>query len=465
MKVRFIKYPSVGIILLVLLGPYIYLCQYLHLYEDDFCRAHYPISAFLNNFLFWLQNENGRYINALITNLPVYNLYVYRLLPIIFLTLLLFSWYRFVTMLANNLNFQISRFQLLVITVFAVSHFIQFMPATAQFLYWFAGSTVYLLPFVALLELCSMFIVFQNKPTLNQGYIIFLIIFCCGSNEIATGVLGFLLFGHLLHCLYNKRVNLSQLLKYSLVYLVAIIPLLFLKGTQKRLDYYEDKSNLIQSMLNASKASIVTIYNELLQPEVVSLLFVIIAMSIFNRRINFKTFGSIKDLLKKIVFSISMYWCAFFVMYYATGAATFNLNRTGNFLQGLFLIFLIFNVLNFVSKITIEAKNQMVIYNLLFLLVSTSICIYFQVKSSNYKEALYEISSKKADKFDEMMQLRFKTLAESSNEDIYLEEIEIPKIIYTRDLYNDSEYWVNGCYRAMVERKYAIRVKSITLEY
>ena len=92
-KIRFLDYALILILITAFLMPVLYITQYTHLFADDWCRTTTNFQKLIPNINFWYENLSGRYINAIFSYLPVYNLLVIRFIlgiSVIFLGIALY---------------------------------------------------------------------------------------------------------------------------------------------------------------------------------------------------------------------------------------------------------------------------------------------------------------------------------------------------------------------------------------
>jgi len=67
----------IALLIVITIVPFFWVILFVYLAADDICRIGIEkTSQFLHS---WYFNENGRYVNALFSVLPVYNIAIYRL--------------------------------------------------------------------------------------------------------------------------------------------------------------------------------------------------------------------------------------------------------------------------------------------------------------------------------------------------------------------------------------------------
>lgn len=442
--------------------PFAYLSRYVYLFSDDMSRAGYLISSLFDRYFLWVNNENGRYINALLTNLSVYDLKIQRFVPILFLVFFLLAIFYFLKSLEIRNGLRTPKLYLVTASLVVGSQVISKLPVVAHFLYWFAASTVYLLSLVALLLLSSNFI---RKRFLGKYLFIncSLIIFCCGSNEMSAAIIGILLIGIFTNQIFQQKVSAKKnLLIYGGVYTLSIIPLIFLSGAQSRINYYEDQSNLLDALYRATYSTLAVSFDNIFNWHNIFLAFFFMCLFLngYRKKISISR-KKLRTYISNVVISFGCFWVSFFVLYYAVGRAAFNLDRTGNFLNVVFLIVLVFNLYSL--NVFIEAREKTDKNYRYFFGVLAIILMIFNYSSTNYQTAVNDILSGKAANFSTEMKKRLEYLKKTDEVVIKLKKIEVPKTIYSQDLSEDPEYFHNWWLKELINRKYQKEIKSISL--
>tara|TARA_R110002012_G_scaffold281843_2_gene471415 strand:- start:6360 stop:7763 length:1404 start_codon:yes stop_codon:yes gene_type:complete len=464
--IKGVKTIVVAIIIFILFGPYIYLSKYIYLSSDDFGRAYYNISTFGDRYYYWVTHENGRYINALVTNLPVYNLKLQRIIPVIFIFLFLFAIYSFLKSLILSKRLFLNKSLIFIISTLVTSHIISALPLTAHFFYWFAASTVYLLPLVGLLFLTSNFI----KSRFFGKYFYFnllLIIICVGSNEMAAAIIGVLILLTISIALIEKKFSFSRKFSvYFLIYGFVLSPLLFLKGTQNRIAYYEEGTNLFHAIFASTYSTLAEMISNFFKIE--NLLILLLIGLLFNngKKINLKLNKKLFfNFLLKSALAIFCFWSTFFVLNYSVGRATFNLYRTGNFQNVVFLIVTIYIIFEFFSIFEWDERAKGIINNLnkILILIVLIALGTIHLKSENYTSAVSDIYSGKARNFSRTIEQRLITLKNSEKSNIIFKLIDTPKSIYVDYLFPNPDHTVNMWYVDMINRQFNTQIKTITV--
>src|SRR5680860_157206 len=66
------------VLIVVFIAPFIYTTRFIYLSADDYCRASSSFIFFIENIKDWYLHHNGRYVNAVFSYLPLYNVTALR---------------------------------------------------------------------------------------------------------------------------------------------------------------------------------------------------------------------------------------------------------------------------------------------------------------------------------------------------------------------------------------------------
>ena len=145
MKIQSLFYISISVILaLVFIIPFLYITKYTFLSADDICRAPASFHNYFINVFNWYINHNGRFTNAILSYLPVYNLQIYRWVLGCSIMLLGITIFYFIKKVFEFFNFEESIYKTIFITLIFYITIISQIPSVNQFFYWYAGTTAYL---------------------------------------------------------------------------------------------------------------------------------------------------------------------------------------------------------------------------------------------------------------------------------------------------------------------------------
>lgn len=409
---------------------------------DDFTRTHFwSFDSYFAQIIKWYQEHNGRYFNAILTNIPFFYLpYIYKL------TFLIFGVFFVVTFkkLINTVIPSIKANKSWVIATSIFSIMILLTPLVVSGYYWFAGVTVYLFSFLCLILIYRYFIRYLNGEILSAFDLInisLLIFAAIGSNELTMLILLFMLSVALIRSFLRKdqfiQVLCLNILSWGCSYFVFAAAY-----TADRKSGYKGLS-LTDSIFSALTGVFEYLFKYLFTEPI----FILASVLIFILLIKHIKAEDIKYPLRPLIALATVLIVLFInllLLNYAQGE--FNINkphRTNNMVFFYFFtswfLFLIslakaFSSMEFLTRILIQPK--VLTYLPLIVLIMPFI-------STNYDNVLTDLSNGLARNFSDFRVARLDYAIAIKNEKLVLlpQNPYRPKTISRLDLSKDSTNW------------------------
>lgn len=452
------------LLIIVFIGPYLYISQYIYLSQDDFCRTIISWNSFLPRLRLWFLNENGRYINAFLSLMPVYDLKIYRSIPVLMVVCLIISFRYFIKNLGALFEFKIPGYIIFLITILITIQIFIKLPFIFEFVYWYAGITVYFVSVLLILLFLNSLIVFDFTKRRSLIVISLLIILINGNNEMALLLVNFILGLILIYGLKTKSRKLKSIVTFNAISWISSLPLLLATGSEVRRSYYPNGGDFVFSMKSSflSAASFM-VKNVIGFPDI--LLWIGLVSLLFCTSIKSKStkINPIKiSPLALAIFSFFALMSQMFVIYYAVGMLKVYEGRIANFIHVIFIILIAINLINLIPYFNdkwphIIQKKKMLPFALIF------IGLYLLNNAfvgKNYNQVINDLSSGNAENYKTEIEKRLKYINSTEEVDIEFNTITLPKTITNFDLRTES-YWGNDCYMNMVNKEYSKNIKSI----
>ena len=254
---RFGWVSGVLFLLFLALLPFVLLAAYCHPSADDFwltnmviAKGPWQAQAEIR------QNWSGRYTAMLFGSfnpLVYYSFTFYKVLPVVFLVLLVAGLY----WLVAELNYyQLPRRQLLAIALLLLALYLYQMPTVAQTIYWMSGSLTYQSANILLLFLLAALIRFYRKVHKPGLYflklLITLLLFAAiGCNETTMAMVAFLIFSLVLFTFYQQQQLNYFMVRLMLVTIVACSLVILAPGNAVRALVYPQQHDLAYALTYA----------------------------------------------------------------------------------------------------------------------------------------------------------------------------------------------------------------------
>lgn len=466
MKTKRILQISCAIILILLfIFPVLYPINFTFLAADDYCRASANFGQYFDNINSWFLRHNGRYTNAFLSYLPIYDLKAYRLFLLLSIILLLITLFYFIKKIFYFFKLKTSNIEILLTTIiFFITIFNQ-LPSVYEFFYWLAATTVYLYSVILLLLFLMLIInLFQSNVKIWKAAII--IVLLNGNSEMLIGLSNYLLLFTLVYIFKTTNSINKKVLFLNFVGWVSTLIVIFSPGSISRQSHYSEGGNIFGSAISAILSAGMFILKGLIEfPYLI--LYLGFALFIFHSiRKNEKKSIKYINPLKFIIISFIGVASVFFVPYFATGYLKVNYGRIGNLIHIVTLIFLFLNLINFSFFLKSKLKYQRIIVKTdrIFPVFIMMFLFIIMFNSSNYSILLKEIGNNDFEKYAELKEKRKILIQNSNSSEISLERISGTKTLGSFDITENPHNWINSCYTQMINNLYDLNIESIVIE-
>jgi len=456
LRKKHLYYLFSGLLVIIFIFPFVYLAKYTILISDDLCRFDVSSGTYFENVQEWYLTHNGRYINALISSLPAYNITTYRVIIASQFLVLGIMLYRFVHEILKLFEIDLKNFREIFLTVLVFIVLIAKMPSLFEFFYWYAASTVYLFSFIFFLLFLEFAVSCYFGKKWNFYLTAFLIIFVNGNNELLIGLSNLILFALLINDFLRFRKLNMYLIALNIISGLSSLFLIVSPGTISRQAQHSYGENLIGSIKVAIIYGGKYILTNLF--EMPYFLFLIFIFLFIHQKAKFKNY--IPPSFLFLISYLSM-TSIFFIVYYATGLFQVYTGRIGNLTSLIFLIFAVLNLINL--AVYLKGLKNYRIFNSKYIphflvIILLSILI---LKNKNYTDLREDIVGNNLDRFEKKINERNLVLQGYSGDTLVLEKIEGTKILRSGDVFLVSEEWVRQCYTVYINKKYNLNVKKL----
>ena len=449
------------LLLVVFIGPLLYISRFIFLSFDDFCMAIKNYETFGSNLWEWYNYQNGRYVNAIFALSPVYNLAIYRIVIMSGFLLLGFALFWFVQRLFYCYD-QYENFHkkvLLSILIYIV--LVAQLPSLFEIFYWYSGVGPYLYSFVFLLFFLGSVLLYFFEQRMNFWFFALIIILLNGNNELLMILSNFIiLLLFLWDWIRERRLN-TKLLLLNIISWISSIALFFAPATFLRRGLHVYGGDFWGSVKVAFIYGTKCIAINLVEvPYLLCylIIFLVIYNSVKSRKVR---------LIRPLHLFIISYLCVisiFFIVYYATGLFGVYEGRMGNMADIIVFMFTLLNVFNF----AIYLRS----YNIFLLsaspyyapVLTACLLVFILFRNENYINIRKDILTKELVRYEEEMENRFRILAGSSNKIILLEPVEGTRIIKAADRYYVGQEWLQYCYKEYINDYFGKNFESITID-
>ncbi len=440
--------------LLLAFLPYCYLSFFSQPIAEDFGFAfqfqeHESFNELLKNSYLTM---NGRYVSNVFMYLnPLsFNSFLgYKLFPILLIALLILGNYTFIKSLKITQQKRESFIYGLVVSII----FLHNLPIISEGLYWYTGSSIYLLGLVFTLFFLSgaahLFHNYKNKKVLvGTSALLFLV---CGFNEVLTLVIVSLLFFITLFLFYKNRPSKKVFLILAILAFAFAFLMIFAPGNTFREGMYPsggDVSNTVfMSVLQTLRFGFIWVFS-------IPIIFasILLYQQVITKKIRVINLGKEVKWISLLFLPIIIIFCVA-PPYWYTGIL--GQHRTLNVAYFFFIIVWFLNVA-FWSEFVKQKRDKL---NLkLSQKVYIALLLIGILFTGNGFNALSDIFSGDAKKFNEQMKCRHTVLLNSQEEPpkkIALKPITFkPKILFVMDISKDPNFWTNQGYNGFFKLPY-----------
>lgn len=450
-----------GIIIILYVLPFVILTQYTHLGVDDICRTNSSFYNFLEGFVSWYKDHNGRYVNSLFSLLPVYDLNVYRGVLTTSMVLFFFVIYFFVK---NLLSFfgHCSIIETLIVTLTFIILIFSELPSLYELFYWYAGATVYLYSSMFFLLL----IIFLNKAVQGNGKAAivsaFLIVLVTGSTEMYIPLVNLILFTLFIYNVVREKKIHWNLLILNIISLASTLAVYLAPGSEKRKSIFSESGQFFDSLASSMETAIKISWNRFNDPTIWMFLLVIFSFS-FIKNPYMEPKRRMVNPIILLFFSAVGFVSVIFVPFFALGFLDYSAGRIIDCIYfTFFILFLInyFNLTNYFGHyISLNSFPSLAKTSILSPFFLASFLITVTLSSNNYRGMYKDFANKSYIKFDDQVRNRYQVLENSSKNIVTLAPVKDTKILMF-----DDHIFENECFIQHIRLNYNSQIKKIKLQ-
>lgn len=461
MKTANIYKFSLITLMLIMILPFILLSFYIFPSADDFSIANLVNQYGYCSYQHQMYHDwTGRFTANLIEALcPVNHLFIYRIIPVIYIILLFLSAYCFTSGLFRN---YFKRNEQLLFALGLVLLILNIMPSPAESLYWFPGATEYLLANILLLFFAALLMrIFSNKHSTAILYTSAAAIIgaaIAGLNEISLFLLYPIVMLFIIISFRNKKAFIKYLIIFLIIIIVSVLEIIA-PGNYKRMEGFDQTFNIMHALRGAGVSFIKLMGIHFSNPAFVILSLVIIIYFIQKFREGpVKPSFSIHPAISFILLPVIIY------LSFLPGYLSMGMNppmRVNALLSMVFILLWLLCLMNLAYRLSGSIRfadfkiHPFLINSLIIIVILLSILDMGKNPGGSYffrgniPKAGYTLLFK-ADTFKKQMKTRDEITVQAAAEApscLILPEItDPPEILFFTDIKKDSTHWINTHY-------------------
>lgn len=448
------------LLFIFLVLPWMYFIDFTVLQMDDFCRTNFSFTAYFSGVKNWYLSHNGRYVNALLALLPVYDLEVYRIVLVFLFLLFGYALFNLLYKLLNNQSLKTEWPPILYFSLIVLIGIIAVLPDLNEFFYWYAAASVYQFSAILFLFFISSLITFWFNGKLHFKRLLFLAVLINGNLELLAGITNLLLLiSFSLDLKRRKRPN-YRLIILNLVSWISTAIVIFAPGMTERRSFYDYGGDF----LGATKVAILygAKFIAISVLDLTSILLIVFSLLFVWKRI-YKTSKKLTYVSPPLLLLVSYLSIItmVFIIYYATG--TFDSggeSRVHNLMHLVTLIFVMINIVNLCYYLRnkvflLKAKKTIIIISTFAMLLSLTL-------NGNYRSLVRSIYKNEMDNFRSELAAR-KEVIKKGGDTLDLKYITGQGVLKTGDEFLKKEVWVQECYLDYVNTRYNKNFKAVRI--
>lgn len=457
---KWFQFGSITVLLLLIL-PFLWVIQYSQLRLDDYCRAGANFGDFFSNVRSWYMTHNGRYTNSFFSNLPVYNLIVYRGVLLILSLLFIATSFKVFAEIFRLFQIKLDRFFLILITLFFLALIFSILPEIDEFLYWFAGATVYQVSAIFFMFFLVHILEFSVYGRTNFIFLGLLTLLINGNTELLLGTTNLLLILLIFKQLYLKSKLKIGLILVNLISWFSSIIVINAPATALRRSQFENGGDLLISakvaLIYGSKFIGLTISNPLTILFLGLLFFTVIKLKVDSRMRYIK--------INPILLGAISYICVLsmvFITYYATGSFfSYDPGRVGNLILIVLVLFLILNLINLIIYYSLYSAINSNLIVFCFPIIFFGFVFFTK---NNFQKLIQDFKSLKNYEYSEAFEKRQSSIIEQTGDILILDKIDDTNILKSGTNNLEEQDWVKSCYLEYVNNNYKKNFKGLIIE-
>lgn len=437
--------------------PYLVVCFYAFPFADDFCfgwtaSESIPfVQKFLNQYLLW----NGRYTADVLVNLhPLVSgkIVYYQLSCLVAIVAMTVAIYLLTTSLIADKAIQDLSIQkthvgndktlkiyavisALLITLF----YLAYQPNITEGIYWYIGLANYHWGnLTAALQVITLISALQSegyKRVLLHIASLLLLLLAVGFNEVGALIIPACYFTYLL--LYKKepKINRLQIAVYCMVAILASAFVFFSPGNFVRSVEFENRYNLLHSLLYAALQTI-----RFLAEWMLNVPFILLSAVVIANASKLKT-NVQADYRLLLVALLSIVFCGSFLPYFATGVL--GQHRTINYVFFFFILLWPLFLLSVSERFNLPDKLQPLSKAKVIasLLITSTLLLAI---TGNGVKLLADFKHHTFDRYEATFYKRQADIVQNPDKPIKILET-IPATFIVVDVHSDTAWWVDKC--------------------
>lgn len=327
----------IGGCVVILFLPFLYLFTLAYPVSDDINRALLEFGNFFQSLNAWLLGHNGRYFNAVLCILPVYNnILVYQTCNVLLTIFLGYS-------LNSFFKEFLEKRKSLVFSGFCILYLFLYLPDHGQYFYWYATQTAYVFSIAIYLIFAKKLIHIYKKNRIELKeilWLIFLLFIGIGSHElfVAPALISLFLLS-LYKLLTEEFKNIGSYLFLNVYALLNALAIVFIPGSQDRQEGFDsnlyDKDFVFALTHGVSETLEYYLFSFINIPFLIFFMLAIF-LSIKWSRPNFNS--SIKMLGAYLLISILIMIGIHFIFTFSTGKPEMPKNRIYDYFFCFFIL-------------------------------------------------------------------------------------------------------------------------------
>lgn len=446
-------------LVIIFICPFAYLSKYSTFVSDDLCRSVLSFSDYFLNVKDWYLNHNGRYVNAFISLIPVYDIYIYRI--IITSQFLIFGLvlYRFLRELLEVLEFRIETYKVLFLSILTYIVILSKLPSIFEFYYWYAAVTVYLISWIFLLFFLEFAIKYYFGKPWHFLIATPLIILINGNNELLLGFSNFILFVLLIHNLIKTYKLNIYILSLNIISWISTLILVISPGTVSRQDKFYYGGNLIGSFKVAIIYGGKFLVKNLFELPYL-LFFIFIFIFVYQRSI---TKNIIHPLFLFLISYISIS-SLFFIIFYATGLFEVNTGRIGSFISSTLIILIVINLINLAAYCRNKKTYSFLMNKVAPFILIVLLLFNFVLANENYTKIRKDLLSENLEEYEKEILNRSVSIMENKGDTLILKRLKGTLLLKSGDNLLIQEEWLKHCYIESINKKYDKNIRYLIIE-
>lgn len=434
------------LITFIFIVPFIYITRFAHLAADDYCRANTELGKYGVNIYEWYLHHNGRFTNAFLSFLPVYNSGVYKLVLMFSFILLGLAILFFVKNVFNHFNFVEDWSEVYFITALFYIGIIICLPSPYEFFYWYAGTSAYMYSIILFLFLTGLLFRSNRENSKNILLAGLLIVLIIGNNEMLIPIINFLLLTLLIITLMGDKLKLKfKILILNLLGWISSLIVIFSPGSTKRQGLYSEAGDILFSINSAILSSGMFTLKKLFEfPNVI--LYIGLTLVFLQLKSKEGAKSLIFNPIHLAVVSFISLGLIFFVPFYATSHLNVNSGRIGNMIQVVFWIILVINLINLSSYAKGKFFKKIFVPAYLPMGIIIVFVIFAAFSNKNYQGLISDFKNDEFQRFEKLMTDRENKIKNAKGPYLEIQEISGTQIMKHYGISTDRNYWVNRCF-------------------